>query len=326
VTRYTYDGRRVIQERDGNNGPQANNVWGIDLSGSFEGAGGVGGLLARNDWGGLDFVHSDGGGNVTALVDGNQNVTATYRYDPYGTVTSSSGARAAGNPYRFSTKEFHTQSGLYYYGFRWYDPYFQHWLNHDPIQENGGINMYGFVGNDSINEVDPHGLDNSPPSIIIGIPGHGGNFNVGRTGLFPNPNSGALLDLTSIFFESLDWAMTANQIYDDPANPWNYAGLFPLVPSATSKVGKNICELTKLGYKRGKKWRDAMKLIQKGGDVNLGFIPTKAEALDMLKDAGIDINSKGFRIELPHGPPSTHTYPHINFPTPGGGRGTIRIE
>jgi hypothetical protein len=46
---YIYDGMRVIQERDQNNTPLVSYTRGRDLSGTFEGAGGIGGLLARSD-------------------------------------------------------------------------------------------------------------------------------------------------------------------------------------------------------------------------------------------------------------------------------------
>jgi hypothetical protein len=46
---------------------------------------------------------------------------------------------------------------MYYYGYRWYDPNLQRWLNRDPIFEAGGINLYGFVGNNTPNLVDTDG-------------------------------------------------------------------------------------------------------------------------------------------------------------------------
>lgn len=49
--RYVYDGYRVIQERHANNLPQVTCTRGIDLSSSLQGAGGIGGLLARTDMG-----------------------------------------------------------------------------------------------------------------------------------------------------------------------------------------------------------------------------------------------------------------------------------
>jgi RHS repeat-associated protein len=45
-----------------------------------------------------------------------------------------------------------------YYGFRFYDPNLQRWLNRDPIQEWGGLNLFGFVGNNPLNIADWLGL------------------------------------------------------------------------------------------------------------------------------------------------------------------------
>ena len=45
-------------------------------------------------------------------------------------------------------------TGLYYYGYRYYDPETGRWLNRDPIEERGGVNLYGFVGNDPVGRID----------------------------------------------------------------------------------------------------------------------------------------------------------------------------
>jgi RHS repeat-associated protein len=60
--------------------------------------------------------------------------------------------------FRFSTKYFDTETGLYYYGYRFYSPDLHRWQNRDPIQEDGGRNLYGFCGSDGVNRVDPFGL------------------------------------------------------------------------------------------------------------------------------------------------------------------------
>ena len=142
-THYLYDGTRVIQERDTNNAPTVSYTRGPDLSGSLEGAGGIGGMLARSsgysggNWSTHYFYHADGNGNITYLVDGSQAMAATYRYDPYGNTVSSSGTQASANVYRFSSKEVHANSGMYMYPYRFYDPTLQRWLNRDPIAEQG---------------------------------------------------------------------------------------------------------------------------------------------------------------------------------------------
>ena len=126
---------RVIQERDASNNPTVSYTRGNDLSGSLEGAGGIGGLLARSSgysggaWTSHACYHADGNGNITCLINTNQSVVASYRYDPFGNTLSSSGTLAAANLYRFSSKQIDTFTGMYYYGYRFYDPVVQRWLN-----------------------------------------------------------------------------------------------------------------------------------------------------------------------------------------------------
>ena len=162
----------MIQERDGSNTPLVSYTRGTDLSapllggagGGLEAAGGIGGLLARStgylsgNWSTHNYYHADGNGNITYLVNSSQALAASYRYDPYGNTISSSGTLASANVYRFSSKEIHANSGMYYYGARFYDPNLQRWLNRDPVGEAGGINLYSFVASDPLNLIDPFGL------------------------------------------------------------------------------------------------------------------------------------------------------------------------
>jgi RHS repeat-associated protein len=86
-------------------------------------------------------------------------MVAWYLYDPFGNTLAKTGPLADANVYRFSCKAYHEPSGLYYYGYRFYSPDLQRWVNRDPIEEEGGINLYGFVENEPLSLVDPYGLD-----------------------------------------------------------------------------------------------------------------------------------------------------------------------
>jgi RHS repeat-associated protein len=78
-----------------------------------------------------------------------------------------SGPLANVNAYRFSSKEWSGNAGLYYYGFRFYDPNLQRWLNRDPLGEQGGVNLYNFVGSAPINLIDPHGECTIPYPLMV---------------------------------------------------------------------------------------------------------------------------------------------------------------
>ncbi len=165
-TRYVYDGMLVIQERDANNLPAVTYTRGLDLSATRQGAGGIGGLLARTDNRLLvtgdpsahACYHADGNGNITALANSTQGIVARYLYDPYGNLLAKAGSLADANLYRFSSKELHPSSSLYYYGYRFYAPNLQRWLNRDPILERGGLNLYAFAKGAPSFRVDAHGL------------------------------------------------------------------------------------------------------------------------------------------------------------------------
>jgi RHS repeat-associated protein len=99
-------------------------------------------------------------GNVGQMVNAaTGSVDARYEYDPYGNALLSTGAQAAGNPFRFSTKYLDRESGLYYYGYRFYDPETGRWTNRDPLGEAEGMNLYHFVLNNPANYLDGKGDD-----------------------------------------------------------------------------------------------------------------------------------------------------------------------
>ena len=192
---YVYDGNLVIQERDANNLPQVTYTRGADLSGKLEGAGGIGGLLARtanpstiSSQPSTSFstaiFHSDGNGNVMCLVYSNQTIAAKYEYDPYGNLLSKIGMLADANLYRFASKEYHKGSGLIYYLYRYYDPNLQRWINRDPLREQGGFNLFEFVDNEPIGSLNSLGLCNDV--CVVSGPGNYGNCLVSITS--PQPH------------------------------------------------------------------------------------------------------------------------------------------
>ena len=168
VTLYIYDGWNSIAEYT-QSVPAVSAVlsktrlWGTDLSGSQQGAGGVGGLLSEtinNQPSTLNYFPTyDGNGNVSEYLSTTGTTAAHYEYDPFGhTVVNSDTSNLF--TYRFSTKPLDSMTGLCYYGYRYYNSVTGRWLSRDPIEEEGGMNLYGFVGNDGVNKWDRLGLEN----------------------------------------------------------------------------------------------------------------------------------------------------------------------
>lgn len=142
-------------------------TWGRDLSGTPQGAGGVGGLLAVTVFSedavagcsGETYVPTyDANGNITAYYDLAGTVAARYDYDAVGNTVSGSVGAGVDLPFRFSTKYLDEETGLYDYGYRFYSPSQGRFINRDPIEERGGLNLYGFVGNDPVSGIDALGL------------------------------------------------------------------------------------------------------------------------------------------------------------------------
>ncbi len=131
--------------------------WGLDKSGTEQSAGGVGGLLYLTVDGAIYIPCYDNIGNITRYLDANGNTVAQYTYDAFGNIISKSGPLADFFRHRFSTKYFDIETGLYYYGYRFYSPPILCWLNRDPLEEDGSLNLTSYVGNNAISVIDPLG-------------------------------------------------------------------------------------------------------------------------------------------------------------------------
>ncbi|MGR4021367.1 RHS repeat-associated core domain-containing protein [Vibrio harveyi] len=142
-------------------------------------AGGIGGLLvtkAKNEVFTYIYNHL---GHVQKVLDSSGQKIESYRYSPYGQVE---GGNFSQQPFGYSTKRSDFKSGLVYFGYRFYSPYQRRWLNRDPLQEQGGINLYAYVNGDPLGYVDPDGRWSVGFSVYAGV---GGGFSIGY-----NPNTG----------------------------------------------------------------------------------------------------------------------------------------
>ena len=148
--RIVRNGFPPIQDRDGTNTVVRQYTWGLDMGG------GIGGLLDLKQSGQNYSYLYDGKGNVTAVIDGSENVVDEYAYGPFGEPWAKTAT--IDQPFRFSTKRYDEQTGLSYYGYRFYSHHIGTWVTRDPLGETGGINLYAFVDNNPVNWADPWGL------------------------------------------------------------------------------------------------------------------------------------------------------------------------
>jgi RHS repeat-associated protein len=129
-------------------------------------AGGISGLLMVSINGTNNFAGYDGNGNVTCLINSAANsLTARYEYSPCGQLIRETSSLASTNPFRFSTKYWDEESGLVYYGSRYYSPAIGRWVSRDPSAENGGAHLYQFVYNSPVCNFDPDGKIGYPSTF-----------------------------------------------------------------------------------------------------------------------------------------------------------------
>ena len=206
-TNYTWDNWNIIRETVFTNSFCIlhsafciDYVWGLDIDGTLQGAGGVGGLLAviKSDavstnsslftrHASLYFPAYDANGNITEYVDASDGeVIAHYNYSPFGEQLVVSGPLVSMFTHRFSTKPWCSDADLLAYQMRRYRPDIGRWLSRDPILEHSSyvlwdediesvsfdLNNLAFCGNSPVNLADRLGLgasvvNNSSEQILL---------------------------------------------------------------------------------------------------------------------------------------------------------------
>jgi RHS repeat-associated protein len=102
------------------------------------------------------YYHNDGLGSITSLSNAAGALAQTYTFDSFGKTTNSTGSLT--NPFQFTAREFDTETNLYYYRARYYDPTTGRFINEDPIGFHGGEDFYLYAANEPTLLVDPSGL------------------------------------------------------------------------------------------------------------------------------------------------------------------------
>ena len=120
----------------------------------------------------LCFMH-DALKNVTSIFDDYQTRRARYEYAPFGRLIVAERNMAQESRFRFSCEYMDDELGLVYYNYRHLNPTDGRWINRDPIQEQGGWNLYAFIRNrinievDLLGKIPPY---NGGASGIVEVP------------------------------------------------------------------------------------------------------------------------------------------------------------
>ncbi len=234
TTQFLYDRMNPVQELQGG-APSANLLTGRRLDENF----------ARTDSSNnLSTLLTDALWSTIGLVGPGQSIATSYTYQPFGATTAAGAANA--NSYQFTGRE-SDGTGLYYYRARYYSPTSQRFISQDPIGFGGGdSNLYGYVGNQPTEYVDPSGLD----AIISLYPGFniGDGYTTGHIGInindphytwgfnpanndwmLPIEVPGAVLPDTQLPIATIDIPTTPDQdqaMLDYIANVYNNPGLY----------------------------------------------------------------------------------------------------
>lgn len=104
------------------------------------------------------FYHPNHLGSSSYITNLDGEVVQHIEYVPFGEVFIEERNSTWNTPYLFNAKEFDEETGLYYYGARYYDSRTSLWLGCDAEQENNpGFSTYCFVRNNPIIFFDPDG-------------------------------------------------------------------------------------------------------------------------------------------------------------------------
>jgi len=163
---YDYTGTRV--KKNGSGGTTY-----FPFSGYEEGPGslrtkyiriGIENIASKKSTGEKLFYHNDHLGGVNVITNDSGLLAQIIEYDPWGKISRQEGSGESLR--RFTGKILDPESGLYYYGGRYYDPELGRFISPDPFvsepDDPQNLNRYSYVLNNPVNAIDPDGYNHQP--------------------------------------------------------------------------------------------------------------------------------------------------------------------
>ena len=143
TTNFLYSGKDVVIDQ-ASDGQQVDYLNGLGVDNKLRQSSAATGVL---------YFLQDHLGSTAALTNTGGEVVERQEYEPFGDSQGSALTR-----YGYTGRERDDLTGLVYYRARWYDPQQGRFMSQDPIAHKGGMNLYSYVGNNPLTQVDPFGL------------------------------------------------------------------------------------------------------------------------------------------------------------------------
>jgi RHS repeat-associated protein len=150
---YAYDGDDLVEETNSAGAAVARYSQGLNIDEPL--------AMLRSS--ATSYYQADGLGSVTSLSNGAGAVAQNYTYDSFGNIIATTGSLV--NAFRYTGREWDTETSLYYYRARYYDPNVGRFINEDPAGFAAGVNFYTYVHDNPGNWEDPLGLAQCSYSI-----------------------------------------------------------------------------------------------------------------------------------------------------------------
>ncbi|HTU34692.1 MAG TPA: RHS repeat-associated core domain-containing protein [Candidatus Acidoferrum sp.] len=222
---FAYDGDNVVETVNGSGGEVASYAQGQNIDEP----------LAMDRSGTVDYYEQDGVGSVTSLTASSGSLAQTYTYDSFGNQTASSGSLT--NFFRYTGREFDTETNLYFNRARYYDFQAGRFVNEDPVGFLGsGTNFYRYVDNNPINLTDSLGLcpKDKKNCLLNTLEKNGVALTLDAAGYIPG--EGVAVQLTDI---GVGIASTTNSAVKQDATG-TFMGIASMHLAALEPLGKAV--------------------------------------------------------------------------------------